>query len=138
AAENEASDVIGLASGAGKVVHALQEELEAFLRRQLGHAADGAEPAVFAEFHVLLVESLDHAVRVEDQSVTRPQIESGSFVRDGRSNAQGQSTHFKFLQGALRAAKNRRIVAGIDVSETARCGVVFRENSRREAPAIQT
>src|SRR6266849_1177159 len=82
AAEDEAGDVIRLASGTDKFIDALHQELKGLLRIPIGQGANGAEPALVSKFFSRFVERLDNAIGEENQGVARFELQRCGFVRN--------------------------------------------------------
>ena|SRR6266403_3302578 len=93
AAEDQASDVIGLPRCAHEFVHLLHQVLQRLLGVPIGKIADGPVPSFVSELFACFIEGFNDAIGKENQRVAGLKLQLRGLVNNIRLNSQRQSAN---------------------------------------------
>ena len=103
------------------------------LRVQIGEAADDIEPAIVGKFFASGVEGFDDAIGEKDERVAGLQGDFGGRESRFGRDAEWERCGFEPFRRSVWSADDGRVVAGVDVGESARGGIVLGEDGGGEA-----
>src|SRR5262249_34968393 len=115
AAEDEAGDVVKLASGTDERIYLLHQELHRLLRvlpLQRFHMRDEAD---IAEFFAVLVKGVNHAISEKKENVARREINGAYLVLRIGGNAERNTADFEALNRAISSSEDGVVMTGVDV-----------------------
>src|SRR5450631_4341631 len=114
-------EIVRRRSPAGKLVHRVAGMLDDHLNGLVPMLVDDVAQPILAEFLVAVTsELLGDAIAVKNRHVAWTQLDCFLIVRKYRENSQHDSAAAQFLNRAIGANNQRRIMPGVAVGKRAR------------------